>query len=235
MRRMAAGLPAQSSRPASPPSELLKNTLTKSGELASRHAAVFAEPDQARAGPARHRDPALEGAHRGASGPASPSCSGTGSTRCSPRWWWTRRTRSRSSPGCRSTSRSPSPTRPTALTMFARVKVPPSLPRFLNVNRYRYVPIEDVIAAHLEPAVRRHGHHRALRVPRHPGPRARGGRGRHREPAPGDGARAGQAAVRARRPARGRAGHVRRRAAAAGPRAGAWTTTRSPGCPGRWT
>src|SRR6202008_4590030 len=35
------------------------------------------------------------------------------------------------------------------LTLFARVKVPPSLPRFLNVNRYRYVPIEDVIAAHL--------------------------------------------------------------------------------------
>src|SRR6202008_5197935 len=35
------------------------------------------------------------------------------------------------------------------LTLFARVKVPPSLPRFLNVNHYRYVPIEDVIAAHL--------------------------------------------------------------------------------------
>jgi polyphosphate kinase len=35
------------------------------------------------------------------------------------------------------------------LTMFARVKVPPSLPRFLNVTGYRYVPIEDVIAAHL--------------------------------------------------------------------------------------
>ena len=37
----------------------------------------------------------------------------------------------------------------TGATMFARVKVPPLLPRFLNVNRYRYVPIEDVIAAHL--------------------------------------------------------------------------------------
>ncbi|HEY0936127.1 MAG TPA: RNA degradosome polyphosphate kinase [Trebonia sp.] len=33
--------------------------------------------------------------------------------------------------------------------MFARVKVPPSLPRFLNVGHYRYVSIEDVIAAHL--------------------------------------------------------------------------------------
>ena len=33
--------------------------------------------------------------------------------------------------------------------MFARVKVPPLLPRFFNVGQYRYVPIEDVIAAHL--------------------------------------------------------------------------------------
>jgi polyphosphate kinase len=37
----------------------------------------------------------------------------------------------------------------TGATMFARVKVPPLLPRFLQVNQYRYVPIEDVIAAHL--------------------------------------------------------------------------------------
>ncbi|MBV9380779.1 MAG: RNA degradosome polyphosphate kinase, partial [Streptosporangiaceae bacterium] len=34
-------------------------------------------------------------------------------------------------------------------TMFARVKVPPLLSRFLQVSQYRYVPIEDVIAAHL--------------------------------------------------------------------------------------
>ena len=33
--------------------------------------------------------------------------------------------------------------------MFARVKVPPLLPRFLTVGRYRFVPLEDVIAAHL--------------------------------------------------------------------------------------
>jgi polyphosphate kinase len=37
----------------------------------------------------------------------------------------------------------------TGATMFARVKVPPLLSRFLKVNQYRYVPIEDVIAAHL--------------------------------------------------------------------------------------
>ena len=33
--------------------------------------------------------------------------------------------------------------------MFARVKVPPLLPRFLAVSPHRFVPIEDVIAAHL--------------------------------------------------------------------------------------
>ncbi|HEX4062366.1 MAG TPA: RNA degradosome polyphosphate kinase [Streptosporangiaceae bacterium] len=34
-------------------------------------------------------------------------------------------------------------------TMFARVKVPPLLPRFLTVSAHKFVPIEDVIAAHL--------------------------------------------------------------------------------------
>jgi polyphosphate kinase len=37
----------------------------------------------------------------------------------------------------------------TGETMFARVKVPPLLPRFLTVSTHRFVPIEDVIAAHL--------------------------------------------------------------------------------------
>jgi polyphosphate kinase len=37
----------------------------------------------------------------------------------------------------------------TGVTMFARVKVPPLLPRFLTVSQYRFVPLEDVIAAHL--------------------------------------------------------------------------------------
>jgi polyphosphate kinase len=34
-------------------------------------------------------------------------------------------------------------------TLFARVKVPPLLPRFLTVAPNRFVPLEDVIAAHL--------------------------------------------------------------------------------------
>jgi polyphosphate kinase len=37
----------------------------------------------------------------------------------------------------------------TSATMFARVKVPPLLPRFLTVGANRFVPLEDVIAAHL--------------------------------------------------------------------------------------
>jgi polyphosphate kinase len=37
----------------------------------------------------------------------------------------------------------------TGLTLFARVKVPPLLPRFLTVSPKRFVPLEDVIAAHL--------------------------------------------------------------------------------------
>ena len=34
-------------------------------------------------------------------------------------------------------------------TMFARVKVPPLLPRFIALGQRRFVPLEDVIAAHL--------------------------------------------------------------------------------------
>jgi polyphosphate kinase len=37
----------------------------------------------------------------------------------------------------------------TESTIFARVKVPPLLPRFLAVAQHRFVPIEDVIAAHM--------------------------------------------------------------------------------------
>ena len=34
--------------------------------------------------------------------------------------------------------------------LFARVKVPPLLPRFIQVDRQRFVPLEDIIAAHLD-------------------------------------------------------------------------------------
>ena len=38
----------------------------------------------------------------------------------------------------------------TGTELFARVKVPPLLARFLHVGRSRFVPLEDVIAAHLD-------------------------------------------------------------------------------------
>ena len=37
----------------------------------------------------------------------------------------------------------------TGTELFARVKIPPSLPRFVGVGSQRFVPLEDVIAAHL--------------------------------------------------------------------------------------
>jgi polyphosphate kinase len=38
----------------------------------------------------------------------------------------------------------------TGTELFARVKVPPSLPRFVLVGGQRFVPLEDIIAAHLD-------------------------------------------------------------------------------------
>ena len=119
--------------------------------------------------------------------------------------------------------------------MFARVKVPPSLPRFLNVNRYRYVPIEDVIAAHLnqlfggmdiiEHYVFRVTRVRELEVDEDVTENLLQAMERELR----------QATVRAGRPPRGRAGHVRTTCCAGWPASCPWTTTRSTGCPGRST
>ena len=52
--------------------------------------------------------------------------------------------------------------------LFARVKVPPLLPRFIEVGPARYVPLEDIIAAHLKdlfPGMEIREHH-AFRVTR---------------------------------------------------------------------
>jgi polyphosphate kinase len=147
MRRMAARLPLTIPSGLTP-DELLKSTLTKSGELASRHAAVFADlikPELARHDIEILRWKELTGGERAELAelfrnriypvltplvvdPAHPFPFISGL----------------------SLNLAVTLTDPVnGLTLFARVKVPPSLPRFLNVNRYRYVPIEDVIAAHL--------------------------------------------------------------------------------------
>jgi polyphosphate kinase len=147
MRRIAAGLPVHIPS-GETPDELLHNTLSKSRELASEHAAVFA--DVIKPALAKHDIEVLR---------------------------WTELTageradlaelfRNRIYPVLTPLVVDPAHPFPfisglslnlavtltdpgTGQSMFARVKVPPSLPRFLNVARYRYVPIEDVIAAHL--------------------------------------------------------------------------------------
>ena len=80
------------------------------------------------------------------------STSSTGrSSRCSPRWPSTRATRSRTSRTSRSTWWSRWATRATGEQRIARVKVPPVLPRFVVMpDGERFVPLEQVIAAHLD-------------------------------------------------------------------------------------
>jgi polyphosphate kinase len=147
MRRMAAGFPVNIPSGFTP-DELLKNTLTKAGLLATRHADTFTDlvkPELADKGIEILRWKELTGGERAG---------------------LTELFRTRIYPVLTPLVVDPAHPFPfisglslnlavsladpaTGATMFARVKVPPSLPRFLNVNRYRYVPIEDVIAAHL--------------------------------------------------------------------------------------
>jgi polyphosphate kinase len=147
MRRMAAGFPVNIPSGFTP-AELLENTLTQCGLLAARHAAVFADlikPELARRDIEILRWKELTGAERAGLSelfreriypvltplvvdPAHPFPFISGL----------------------SLNLAVSLTDPaTGAAMFARVKVPPSLPRFLKIADYRYVPIEDVIAAHL--------------------------------------------------------------------------------------
>jgi polyphosphate kinase len=147
MRRMAAGLPVVIPSGYTP-DELLYNTLTSCGELSGRHAAVFADlikPELARHDIEILRWSELTAGERTELSelfrnqiypvltplvvdPAHPFPFISGL-----------------SLNLAVTLHDPA----NSTEMFARVKVPPSLPRFLNVNRYRYVPIEDVISAHL--------------------------------------------------------------------------------------
>ncbi len=147
MRRMSAGLPVTIPSGYTP-DELLHNTLRSSGALASRHAEVFADvikPELARHGIEILRWGELTGDERAGLAelfrnqiypvltplvvdPSHPFPFISGL-----------------SLNLAVTLTDPA----TGTEMFARVKVPPSLPRFWNVSGYRYVPIEDVIAAHL--------------------------------------------------------------------------------------
>jgi polyphosphate kinase len=147
VRRMAAGLPVEAAS-GRRPGEILENTLDTARELTSRHAECFADsvlPALSREGIEILRWKELEAAEQEALhklfreriypvltplvvDPAHPFPYISGLSLslavmiADPR---------------------------TGATMFARVKVPPLLPRFLSVARYRFVPVEDVIAAHL--------------------------------------------------------------------------------------
>ncbi len=147
IRRMSAGLPVETAS-GNPPERVLDNVLATAGELARRHAACFSDsvrPALAEEGIEILRWKELAAAEQETLhelfreriypvltplvvDPAHPFPYISGLslslavTIADPR---------------------------TGRTMFARVKVPPLLPRFLTVAPRRFVPLEDVIAAHL--------------------------------------------------------------------------------------
>jgi polyphosphate kinase len=147
IRRMAAGLPVESAS-GIPPERLLHNILATASELARRHAACFSDsvrPALAGQGIEILRWKELAAAEQDGLqqlfreriypvltplvvDPAHPFPYISGL----------------------SLSLAATVTDPrTGRTMFARVKVPPLLPRFLTVAPNRFVPLEDVIAAQL--------------------------------------------------------------------------------------
>jgi polyphosphate kinase len=147
LRRMVAGFPVEGAG-VRLPRQVLDNTLELAGELTVRHARAFSErinPELAERGIELLRWKELSGAERDTLGdlfkqriypvltplvvdPAHPFPFISGLSLnlavmiADPK---------------------------TDATVFARVKVPPLLPRFLALSPSRYVPIEDVIAAHL--------------------------------------------------------------------------------------
>ncbi len=147
IRRMAAGLPVERAS-GRQPAEILENTLETAGELTSRHAECFSDsvlPALVSEGIEILRWKELEAAEQQA---------------------LQRLFRERIYPVLTPLVVDPAHPFPyisglslslavmiadpkTSAIMFARVKVPPLLPRFLTVAPYRFVPIEDVIAAHL--------------------------------------------------------------------------------------
>ena len=75
----------------------------------------------------------------------------------------------------------------TQIRRFARVKVPPNIPRLMPLpDGERFIPQEQVIAANLDMLFPGHGDRRRSPVPRHPRPRPRPGDRRGGRPAGGD-------------------------------------------------
>jgi polyphosphate kinase len=147
IRRMVAGLPVENAS-GLPPGQILENTLTTAGDLQRRHADSFrdsVQPALAAEGIDILRWKELESAEQEA---------------------LQQLFRARIYPVLTPLVVDPAHPFPyisglslslavmiadpkTGTSMFARVKVPPLLPRFLSVAPHRFVPLEDVIAAHL--------------------------------------------------------------------------------------
>ena len=111
---------------------------------------------------------------------------------------------------------------------FARVKVPPCCPASSSLpDGERFVPLEQVIAAHLDVPLPGHGDRVAPPLPGHPQrrPHPRGGRGRR--PAGRRRDRAAPPPLRPGRAARGRRRHARGRPASCCSRSSTSTTTTS--------
>jgi polyphosphate kinase len=147
IRRMSAGLPVERAS-GRQPTEILENTLLTAGELAARHAECFSESVlpalvKERIEILRWKELAeaeQEAMHRLFRERIYPVLTPLVVDPAHP------------FPYISGLSLSlavmiADPT--TGATMFARVKVPPLLPRFLVVAPNRFVPVEDVIAAHL--------------------------------------------------------------------------------------
>ena len=133
--------------------------------------------------------------------------------------------------------------------LFARIKVPNNVPRFVSVDapgragvivrragrRRPAGPVRAGRGAHRgppRPALLRHADHRAPPVPGHPQRRARGRRRPRRGPAAGAGARAGPAPVRPAGAARGRPRPSPTTCSTCSSASWTWTTTTWCGCPG---
>jgi polyphosphate kinase len=147
IRRMAAGLPVESAS-GIPPEELLQGTLRTAGELAVRHAACFSHSVQ----------PALEA--EGIEILRWKQLSAVEQKELQAQF------RERIYPVLTPLVVDPAHPFPyisglslnlaativnpgTGTTMFARVKVPPLMPRLMAVGGYRFALLEDVIATHL--------------------------------------------------------------------------------------
>ena len=138
-RRRASSAASPPASPCAPPPGSSRARCSSRSPLVAHelHGACRPRSSRTRCGrPSRTRasDRPLGRAERGRAGAAAPTCSPTGSSRCSPRWPSTRPTRSPTSPACRSTSPSCSVNPKTGNEHFARVKVPPLLPRFIHVE-----------------------------------------------------------------------------------------------------